>query len=183
MSRAVVGIDPSLTGTAICVLDSKTRDIGAVGTFSVPKGITGVRRLNWLNKELYRTLAPWKPFEAFIEGYSFMSKGRGVFGLAELGGVFRLMLAAKYGGYYEVPPTSLKKFVTGKGNSKKQVMLERTFRKFGIGSDTLSDDNQVDAFGLAMFGLCYLTWYHDANAQFDKYEKESFKGIADKCKL
>jgi len=182
MLKAIVGIDPSLVGTAICALDPSTGDIGEVVTLKVPKDLKGIRRLNWLNKRMYRILKPWEPFEAFIEGYAFMAKGRSIFNLGELGGVYRLLLARKFGGYTEIAPTSLKKFVTGKGNSKKDVMLERTFRKFGVGSETLTDDNQVDAFGLSMFGLCYIAWV-GGSEKFDKYEIDAFKGIPTKCML
>jgi crossover junction endodeoxyribonuclease RuvC len=182
MPKIIMGIDPSLTGTAVCALDSDSENIIDLVTFKVPKDTAGIARLNWLSKALNSKLKAHSPSEIFIEGYSFMSKGRSVFNLGELGGIFRLVLARKWGGYYEIPPTSLKKFITGKGNAKKQILLEQTYRKWGLGSETLKDDNQVDAFGLAKFGVAFLKW-DQGNNNFAKYEVEALKGLKAKCTL
>lgn len=176
-----MGIDPSLTGTAVCALDAADSEIVALLTYKLPD-IKGIKRLSLLAKYLNNTLKQFEPIEIFIEGYSFMSKGRSIFNLGELGGVFRLLLAQRWNGYYEVPPTSLKKFITGKGNAKKQIMLEQTFRKYGLGSETLKDDNQVDAYGLARFGSAFLQWSKGGD-NFAKYEIEALKGIKEKCTL
>ena len=55
--------------------------------------------------------------------------------------------------------------------------------KFGIGSDTLADDNQVDAYGLAHMGMSFLNWYDTTDIKYAKYEVEAFKGIPEKCVL
>jgi crossover junction endodeoxyribonuclease RuvC len=182
MSLIIAAIDPSLVGTAVCILDADTDKIIDLVTFKLPKDSKGITRLNLLAKQLNKIMSKYSPKEIFIEGYSFMSKGRSIFNLGELGGVFRLILAKKWGGYYEIPPTSLKKFVTGKGNAKKQIMLEQTYRKYGLGSETLKDDNQVDAYGLARFGSAFVKW-DQGNTNFAKYEIEALKGLKTKCKL
>ena len=182
MPPTLASIDPSLVGTAVCILDCASETIIDISTFKVPKDTVGVARLNWLCKTLHSKLKQYHPTEIFIEGYSFMSKGRSVFNLGELGGIFRLLLARNCGGYYEIPPTSLKKFVTGKGNAKKQILLEQTYRKWGLGSEILKDDNQVDAYGLAKFGAAFLKW-DKGNDNFAKYEIEALKGLKAKCTL
>ena len=53
----------------------------------------------------------------------------------------------------EVAPTSLKKFVTGKGNAKKDLMLLSVYKRWGF--DT-TNDNKADAYGLAQFGRALL---------------------------
>ena len=183
--QIVVGIDPSLTGTAICGLDSASLSILRVCTLRVPDKIDGVTRLHFLAKELnknLKTLGAFGPSEIFIEGYAFGSRGSSVFNLGELGGIYRLLLAHQWGGYYEVPPTSLKKFITGSGNSNKQVMLERAFRKYGVGSEVLRDDNQVDAFGLAHVGCAFLK-FKSGDTKMVQYELEAMKKIQKKCTL
>jgi crossover junction endodeoxyribonuclease RuvC len=182
MPLIIASIDPSLVGTSVCILDADNDYIIEIVTFKVPKDMVGVARLNWLAKQLNSMLKKYNPKEIFIEGYSFMSKGRSVFNLAELGGIFRLILAKRWGGYYEVAPTSLKKFITGKGNAKKQIMLEQTFRKYGLGSEILKDDNQVDSYGIARFGYAFLKW-NRGDGIFAKYEVAALKGLQDKCKL
>ena len=48
-----------------------------------------------------------------------------------------------------VAPTSLKKFITGKGNSGKDIMLLETYKRYGVSFD---DNNIADAFSLAKVG-------------------------------
>jgi len=45
-----------------------------------------------------------------------------------------------------VAPTTLKKFVTGKGNVGKDVMMLETYKRYG---ESFSDNNLADAYGLA----------------------------------
>lgn len=77
-----------------------------------------------------------------IEGYSFGSKGRAVFDIAEMGGVVRFNLYEWKRAYVEVPPSSLKMFATGKGNAKKIEVFGAAVRKLGLAED---DDNIADA--------------------------------------
>jgi crossover junction endodeoxyribonuclease RuvC len=159
MTQIIIGVDPSLTGTAVCAISLSTPEkIIYTATFMQPE-LKGIKRLVFLRKKLYAALKKLEQrgkIHVFIEGYAFGAKGRGVFNLAELGGVLRTMIAERFSGYWEIPPTSLKKFVTGKGNSNKTIMLERVFRKYGVGSEVLTDDNQVDAYALARFGEAIL---------------------------
>jgi crossover junction endodeoxyribonuclease RuvC len=48
-----------------------------------------------------------------------------------------------------VAPTTLKKFVTGKGNCQKDLMLLEVYKRYGV---YLTDNNISDAFGLAIIG-------------------------------
>lgn len=52
---------------------------------------------------------------------------------------------------YLVAPTALKKFVAGKGNVEKSMMLREVFRRWEI---LAGNDNEADAVGLAMIGRC-----------------------------
>lgn len=48
-----------------------------------------------------------------------------------------------------VAPTTLKKFITGKGNMKKDVILLEIFKRYDV---EFYDDNLGDAYGLARIG-------------------------------
>lgn len=48
-----------------------------------------------------------------------------------------------------VPPTTLKKFVTGKGNAEKSLMIREVYKRWGFDA---ADDNQADAVGLLQVG-------------------------------
>lgn len=84
-----------------------------------------------------------------IEGYSFgshMAHGRAI---AEIGGIVRYVLGRHRIAYRDIPPTSLKKFISNAGNAKKDQMLLQTYKRYGV---EFSDDNMCDAYGLAKIG-------------------------------
>lgn len=84
-----------------------------------------------------------------IEGYAFGAKGSSGISLGELGGVVRLKLFDCKIPYVEVPPTQVKKFVTGKGGAPKDVMLKEVLKRWNF--DT-NDDNVADAYSLMQIG-------------------------------
>jgi len=187
----VAGFDASLTGSGLVILDDKTNDIVYVNTFR--NQLTGTTRLAYLKTEIccaiysclgYPAQHCSKTYPVFIEGYGFSFRGCD-FKLAELGGIMRLAINEDLGmAYQEVPPTTLKMFITGKGNAPKNVMLEQVFRKFKVGSEVLKDDNQVDAYALARFGIAFTSWKkYPKDYQGTKKEIESFKKVAEPCNL
>lgn len=50
----------------------------------------------------------------------------------------------------EVPPATLKKYVTGKGNAQKPDVRMAIFKRYGL---DIADDNAADAFALRAIGL------------------------------
>jgi hypothetical protein len=81
--------------------------------------------------------------EGYAHGSAFEREHMG-----ELGGYLKLLLWQAGVPYLIVPPGVLKKYVTGKGNAAKAIMLKEVYRRWGY--DTESDD-QADAYGLARF--------------------------------
>ena len=49
----------------------------------------------------------------------------------------------------EVPPSTLKKFVTGKGNAKKDQMMLAIYKRWGTEFD---NNDAADAYALAQYG-------------------------------
>lgn len=149
-----VGVDPSLTGSGLCVVnhDGVLLHVGTIKSKKdqYPYALT---RYLTLSKNILMWIQSHVDGDCLlsIEGYSFGSRGAAVFSLAEFGGILRHTLAKEFKAYFEVPPTVLKKFATGKGNANKNVVLEQVYRKYKVGSEILVDDNQVDAFCLAQF--------------------------------
>ena len=89
-----------------------------------------------------------------IEGYSFGSmQGREAAG--ELGGAVRMAILKRGIPLAEVPPTSLKKYVTGKGNAQKNEVMMFCLKKWGYQAP---DDNAADAFALAHLAQDYVDW-------------------------
>lgn len=87
----------------------------------------------------------------FMEGYAF-ARVANLEPIIAIGTLTRFMLREKNFKYTVVAPNSLKQFVSGKGQSKKSVMMMNVFKNWGVET---KDDNEADAVGLAMFGLAY----------------------------
>lgn len=139
-----IGIDQSYSGFAITAMN----DTGSRTTVYKSE-LRGVDRLADIEQHLVETLSAYHlahPIQdAAMEGYAFGSQMSNMLG--ELGGMVKLTLR-DFGIYpLIIPPTTLKKYVTGKGQgvSKSQIMLH-VFKKWGV---EFSDDNAADSFALA----------------------------------
>jgi len=89
-----------------------------------------------------------------VEGLAFMA--RNTTALCQLAGLNYLIRERLYTldiPFIIVAPSSLKKFITGKGNSAKDVILMEIYKRYG---ETFTDDNEADAFGLAKIGEAIL---------------------------
>jgi Holliday junction resolvasome RuvABC endonuclease subunit len=73
-----------------------------------------IEALRWHNGRVEKVI---------LEDYSYGSTGR-VFNIAENVGILKFKLKQNGFRYETVPPTVIKKFATGKGNSNKEAMLE-----------------------------------------------------------
>ena len=187
--KNIAGLDLSLTGTAFCALDlyPETTDEDSLleyVTTIVTKDMRGLERMLFIEDTLKTYLERYAIDLVFLEGFSFGSRGRAVFDTGGLGWIIRRLLGSELKiAFYEIPPTTLKLFVTGKGNSGKPVMLEKTYRRWKIGSEILKDDNMVDAFGLCKLGESFLQWQDKGDEGFTKKELQVFNGIRGKIEL
>ena len=142
-----IGIDLSLNSTGVCILTDH-----AECHRIQPKGLRGFERVHYILTHLL-PLLPRPGFDDYrlaIEGYSFGSRGRAVFDIAECGGIVRWELAQHGYEWQEVPPAALKKWATGRGNADKGAMLACGIRKYGYEG---SDHNEADALMLAEWGV------------------------------
>jgi len=87
-----------------------------------------------------------------IENYGFSFKGSGI-PLVEQGAIIRLAIYRQGIPFIEVPPLTLKKFVSGNGGAKKKDMLLALRERWKFETN---DDNIGDAYGLAMIGVTLL---------------------------
>ena len=146
----VAGLDLSLTATGIVVLDEGGK-ILLEDTIKVKASIKGMKRLHQIKKVLatYPFIYPGLGL-VVIEGYAYHGMSKATYQIGELGGVIRLMLWENKIPYIEVAPQALKKFVTGKGNTKKDMMPKAVLIKWGFDAP---DSHCADAFALARWGL------------------------------
>lgn len=139
----VVGIDPSLTATGIAT----GRD-----TWTAPDPrFEGDDRLHDLHQHVVMAITGPTPDLVVIEDLPTHAQGAGKTGMAH--GVVRFACLNRTVRYITVPPATLKKFATGKGNATKADMRMELFKRTGA---DIRDDNQVDAIWLRHLGLTYL---------------------------
>lgn len=145
-----LGIDQSLTSTGVAVV---TKDQEHLYTGAVtPKKLTGVHRLSYIREELRDVCAGFPSIKyAALEGYSVGSVNR-PFALGEVGAVVQLVLHDAGIPFLVVAPKSLKLFVTGSGDAKKEDMQKAVKAKWGLDFD---HDDICDAFGLAQLARSF----------------------------
>ncbi len=138
------------------------------------KKLKGAERLLDLGARLNELLDTYKPKFAVVEGYSFGSIGR-TFSISEAGGVYRYILAQRNIPIFEIPPTTLKKYITGDGRADKKKMAKVVKSLFDL---EFPSADETDAFCLLVAGLDYLdTPLVDGTESFKDYLMKSCKII------
>ena len=148
MSYKILGIDPS-TKMGLVLLKYSDDTVKTMVAEEYKSKQKGIERLADIGQRINEALEQYRPDAVWIEGYSFMSKFNLVT-MAEIGTVIRFFLWQEGYTINEVAPTSLKKFVSGKGNCKKDVMLLQAYKNWGFSTH---NDNVADAYSIAMYGL------------------------------
>ena len=155
-TKTIIGIDYSLTSPAVCInngalmffyLTNKKKWIGQQS-----EDIIGYEHKEWTDPIqrfknisdfvidiLFQTYNP----KIFIEGYSFGSKGQGLFQIAENCGILKYRLLQKGYSYTTVVPSVVKKGATGKGNADKDMMYEAFVKETKIDLKKLFDTEKV----------------------------------------
>lgn len=154
--QTIIAIDPSLTGTAVVIgshperyhirrFDSKPLGKDLRGRFSRAEDLVA-RIIDFCECD--------NPVShLLIEDYSFGSNDASSKYVAE----FRGMLCFELLGMFpaaqpvEVAPGTLKKFVTGKGSAKKEIMRIEAYKRWQV---EFGSNDEVDAYGLYRIGLC-----------------------------
>jgi Holliday junction resolvasome RuvABC endonuclease subunit len=146
----VLGLDASYSGFGFTAL---TKDGKAFQTWVYKAKGDGVRRLtdvhNWLQGLCFDLEADgYLINDIAMEGYAYSStQGQSA---GELGATVKLFCFAFFDNQAKEPllvaPTSLKKYITGKGNTQKNQILMHVFKKWGL---EFPDDNAADSYGLA----------------------------------
>ena len=167
----VLGLDLSLTGTGWCLNDKEALSMGLIETDKME----GLPRIDFILQEIRHkfTIAPvdtTKTTLVILEDFSFASKGSSLFQIAGLGYIVRHWLWKNNIDFILVPPTILKKFVTGAGNSDKSVMLKEIYKRWGA---DINDDNIGDAYGLSRIGRALLEW----DTELVGFQKDALKQL------
>jgi len=144
-----IGIDLSLTGTGIIVLDwfGKIAEQELIST--TPKEEIE-NRITSIGEKVIGIVNKYPNSEISMEGLSHGSASDSMLELAALHYYVRILLKNQNLSFEVLPPTSLKKFLTGKGHAKKNLMLLYVYKKYG---EEFQDDNLADSYALARYGM------------------------------
>jgi crossover junction endodeoxyribonuclease RuvC len=149
-----LGIDLSIARAGVVLLEetgARTPKLLLEHEINCTKGQEGIGRARQIVLGLMETIHAHKPDKIVVEGYSLnMKNASSVIPLVELGGLFRFMMHIDGLKWFDPRATELKKFVTGKGNAPKDVVMMNVLKRWGHESMT---NNTADAYALACMGL------------------------------
>lgn len=151
----VVGIDPSLSNTAICCYWPATGEAKMVcRTAGKPTDDLGgriERYETFVDQILHVITRVGSPVGVLIEHYSFNSKNTRAWQTGEWGYLLRYRLYERRPTPVEIPPGTLKQFATGRGNASKTQVVAALTKRYGVEYKT---DDEYDAYGLARLAAC-----------------------------
>jgi crossover junction endodeoxyribonuclease RuvC len=167
-TKKVIGLDISTcTGLSVVGMGKLVHHVEAISF----KKLTGCPRIHAIAGRIISCISEHDPEFVVIEDYAVSRFGGSAIVSISIGSVIRFLMWQNEIPYLEVSPTALKKFVTGKGNAKKDQMILEVYKRYGFTSAT---NDIADAVGLGMFGLC---------AAGEKFPADATKCVADTMKL
>jgi len=159
VTKTIVGIDYSLTSPAICInidnadvlmfyyLTNKKKYIGKMSEdiigYEHKEYDTPIRRFTYISDFIFDHVSGLINPIIFIEGYSFGSKGQGIFQIAENCGILKYRLQEAKIPYETVVPSVVKKGATGKGNADKDMMYESFNKETNIDLKKVFDTDKI----------------------------------------
>jgi hypothetical protein len=200
----ILGLDISLNSTGMCLYAPGLPVMGAATgkdgnnirweTFQLEDYVFQEMFLNsqvpkWQRwsvtlKEMFGIMSAGEGhLKVWIEDYSYGSSGQATISQAEIGGIIRhelITLGKSVLTLHVVSPSLLKKFVTGKGTSPKDLMLKEVYKRWKM---DLSSHNLADAFSLVKFGEAfykcssYADLTKDQRQIIEKYEADAVKFV------
>lgn len=147
-----LGLDLSLTGTGAVVLKSPCYSILSKDKIVAPEGSVGMERLFILESIFLEYLSRFDITICCIESPSFASEKGQLFQLGEWAGLAKLQLYKKGIPFFFAAPNQLKKYVTGEGKGKKELIILDVYKNFGA---EIRDNDIADAYVLARIASDY----------------------------
>lgn len=141
--ETVMGIDPSLTNTGVCIMSKGRAKLFTTGWSTE---VNPLERLRLFREEFNGLLYRYEPKAIALEGYSFGSEFSRPHSLGELGAVIKLCVLDSKVPLIIVPPQTLKKFVRGIGKGTKNEVMKDAKARWGFSS---TQNDEIDAGALA----------------------------------
>lgn len=175
----VAGIDYSLTSPAMFICEDTdtsfqnghvfyltqkktfTGDMGNIHGTLMPQWESPQERYDRISEHFSVKIHEFNIRFVTIEGYAMGSKTGLVFNIAEAGGTLKYKLYKESIPFGVVAPTQVKKFATGKGNSKKDAMYESFLSDTGVDLEHILSSKRhlnpisdiVDAYYVNLLGI------------------------------
>lgn len=182
--KYIVGIDPSLTNTAVAVTTPKTRKVLLFNSPAAAKdtSLSQTHRIAITRSYLRKIFKKYPARLVMLEGYSYASAMvRELMG--EVGNAIRLCVfwdnPESVGPVVIVTPQQLKKYILGKsrGTSKgKEKIMMKVLQDFQIETD---NNNEADAAVLAVIGRDLYTMLADPKMVAPTTDKQAMEFIKD----
>lgn len=157
---SVIGLDLSLQGPGICVAigdpkskcDESMLDVDSA-LIRAGEDLRGSERLSVVTTAIFSWLTARRGMLSpgdlvVVEGYAFSRQQ--AHSMGEIGGCVRKYIWESGANLLIITPSSLKRFITGKGAGEKSAMIKQVYKRWNYDVD---EDNQCDAFACAMVGL------------------------------
>jgi crossover junction endodeoxyribonuclease RuvC len=176
MGDIFVGIDGSLTGTGIASLDSVSNQFTIktikTGAHDFPNDLD---RLQHIADNILASIPPETKLVAvedvFISKFQ-VGSGMKLIGLAF---ILRMSLYKSKIPFFLVSPTQLKKFISSKGNSSKDMISKDVYKFYGV---DCKDDNQADATVLSKISQSLFAYLNGKDLNVLRPQMEVIKAVA-----
>lgn len=149
--KRILGVDPS-TKTGFAGF------LGSTSTFRYLLKLTQVSpkfakwdRLRQLEEGVEAVLMSFRPTHVYCEAYSTHQKSS-IATCVEIGTLLRRAIVRLNIPLYSVPPMTLKKWASGKGNADKEAMIAAVFKRWKI---QFQSDDLADAYALGRLGIAH----------------------------
>lgn len=186
----VLGIDPSLNGTAFVFMKNfKVVDYyffttvvkmaKSAGVHAILNKATDISRLSSIYDVYNKLLEKYKLQVNYsaIENYAFGAASGSAFQIGGCGELLRLLTYRENIPYKEYAPTKVKKFATGDGGAQKSQMVLAAFKDgFDVGQYGKSGEDLADAYWIAKMVTSELFIRRDITylSKLTKQQQEAF---------
>lgn len=150
----IMGIDQSLSGTGVAVVEATPTSIKPIHMATIGSKSTGMKRLDEIVNEIVITVEEVKPILICMEDVTRMATSASIIPLTELFAVIKFSLWKRQFPVRVQNQSQMKKFNFGQGNVSKDSNY--MLRVFDAVNERFADDNQADAFMHARLGIAVI---------------------------
>lgn len=158
-----LGIDPSTKATGLVVLSSSLKhgpDLLCEKSYQ-PKKLEGMKRVSAILGAIIEIMEEFKPDAIAVENYGLnFQRKTSIIPLVSLGAIIRYYFEQEEIRYLSPTPSEHKRFITGSGNTKKDLIPSFIFEVWG---HQPLDGDCADAYGLACMALAHRNALCNAN--------------------